>query len=344
MSEGPAGAAGAPSLSVIIPAHDLNGTLDRCLRGVASQVSAGDEVVLVVDGPERDLPSSMQSRPAAVQWTGHRTGPARARNVGATVTSGDVLVFVDSDVELEAGALAIVRGRFERESGLDAVFGSYDDDPAAPGIVSQYKNLLHHFVHARSAGAAVTFWTGCGAIRRRAFDRVGGFDESYRRPSVEDIDLGMRLFETGGRVELDPLIRGKHLKRWTLAALVVSDVRDRAIPWSRLLVDRWWFPATLNLDRRSRISATFMIGALALAAATPWWTPAAALALAALGAAVACQLDFYRFLAGRRGIGLALASIPVHLCYHVYSAASFVAVILSTPWRRRRARAAASRT
>ncbi len=50
------------------------------------------------------------------------------------------------------------------EPDLAAVFGSYDDEPAAPNFLSQYKNLFHHFVHQQGSAEASTFWSGCGAI------------------------------------------------------------------------------------------------------------------------------------------------------------------------------------
>ena len=56
------------------------------------------------------------------------------------------------------------------EDGVETLFGSYDDDPPAPGLVSRYKNLLHHHVHQNGRPDASTFWAGCGAIRRGVLD------------------------------------------------------------------------------------------------------------------------------------------------------------------------------
>ena len=130
---------------------------------------------------------------------------------------GDVVVFVDADVLPHADAFTTDPGAFEADPALTAVFGSYDDAPAEPGIVSQFRNLLHHHVHQQGAGEATTFWAGLGAVRADAFRAEGGFDaERYPLPSVEDIDLGTRLVADGGRILLDPLLQGTHLKRWTL--------------------------------------------------------------------------------------------------------------------------------
>ncbi|HEV2784812.1 MAG TPA: glycosyltransferase, partial [Solirubrobacteraceae bacterium] len=160
-------------LSVVIPATDAPATLPRCLAALAR--SAEPHEVVVVEDPGLG-------------------GPAAARNAGVARAQGDVVVFVDADVEVHPDALRRLRAALDADAGLDAVFGAYDDRPAARATVSRFRNLLHHHVHARADGPATTFWAGLGAIRREAFDAVGGFDaERYRSPCIEDIELGMRL-------------------------------------------------------------------------------------------------------------------------------------------------------
>ena len=113
---------------------------------------------------------------------------------------------------VRSDTIARIRRRFEMDPRLDALIGSYDDEPASAGFASQYKNLLHHFVHQHGREEAATFWTGCGAIRREVFAAAGGFDESYTRPCIEDIELGHRLRQRGRRIVLDPALQVKHLK------------------------------------------------------------------------------------------------------------------------------------
>jgi len=123
-------------------------------------------------------------------------GPAEARNAGARVASGDVLVFLDADVAVHADTLEKIALRLGERPHLDAIFGAYDDCPAAPGTVSRFRNLLRHYFHLRSAGKAYTFWAGCGAIRRSAFEATAGFPESYTEASIEDVEFGRNLDRT----------------------------------------------------------------------------------------------------------------------------------------------------
>src|SRR2546425_5047444 len=220
-----------PRLTVVVPATNCPPTLDRCLDAIRRATDGPDQLV-VVDGP-----SSF--------------GPAEARNRGAAQATGDVLVFVDADVEVHPDAFKRFRAAFRADSGLTAVFGSYDDEPDAPDPVSTFRNLLHHYVHQQAAGPAGTFWAGLGAVRRDEFLAAGGFIDH----PVEDIELGMRLASQGASIQLDPLIQGKHLKRWTLVEMIRTDFLVRGVPWVGLLLRHRQAPLNLNLGWRHRLSA-----------------------------------------------------------------------------------------
>jgi len=258
-------------------------------------------------------------------------GPAAARNAGVARSEGEIVVFLDADVEVHADALRRLREALERDPGLDAVFGAYDEHPAAAAMVSRFRNLLHHHVHVSAAGAATTFWAGLGAIRRDAFETVGGFDaRRYPRPSIEDIELGMRLHAAGHRIALDPAVRGTHLKRWTLVSMLRTDVTARGAPWVALRLERGGAGGrALNLSWRRRLAATAAVVAVGGAA-----TGGGRVAAAALAATVALDARFYALLARLGGPRLALAGVPLYLVHHLAAAASVPAGFLL--WARRR--------
>jgi GT2 family glycosyltransferase len=228
-----------------------------------------------------------------------------------------VLVFVDADVLVHSDAFVRIRAAFESDPALSGVFGSYDDEPAKDGAVSAFRNLLHHHVHHNSAGPATTFWAGLGAIRRDAFLGTGGFDEAYGVPSIEDVELGLRLTDAGHRLELAPEIQGKHLKGWTLPEMIRCDLHHRAVPWLTLVLRRRRLPASLNLSWPHRVSALASLG-LAGAAATRRYgalAPAATLL-------IALNHAFYRLLWEKLGPRKAALGVGLHVVHHLSAVAA----------------------
>ena len=278
-------------LSVVVPASDRPATLGACVEAVERAMAPGDELLAMTS-------------PAGAS-------PARLRNLGAMRAEGDVVVFVDADIVVHGDALDRLRAAFGGDRELAAAFGSYDDTPPG-GTVAMFRNLLHHHVHQTAGGSATTFWAGLGAVRRDVFLGAGGFDDRrYPRPMLEDVELGLRLTDDGRRILLMPEVSGTHLKTWSLRQMVRSDVRDRGVPWTRLLLERRRAPAVLNLGWRHRVSA------LAVAA-----LPVLALCgllvgvVAGLAAFLALNARFYALLVRRMGVARGVAGVGLHALHH----------------------------
>lgn len=312
-----------PVVSVIVPAFNGRGVLPRALEALAQSDLPRDQwELIVVDDASTDETAQIAARfaDAVVRLPGNPHGPAYARNRGFEAARGELLVFVDADVCVHPAALRQFVEVFTANPDVGAVFGSYDAAPPALGMVSQYRNLLHHYVHHRNAGDAETFWAGCGAVRRRLFDECGRFDEwHYYRPQIEDIELGHRIRAHGHRILLCPEIQGTHLKRWTLRGVITTDLKDRGVPWMRLLVQQGNASKNdvLNVRLIEKINTVLVwvtllcFGAAAFTGFWPW----ALGGLAILAWVVLTNRAMYRFFIGR-GWQLALAAVPLHLMYY----------------------------
>jgi glycosyltransferase involved in cell wall biosynthesis len=245
------------SISVVIPAYNASSYLRRCLEHLTKS-TVEHECIVVDDGSTDDTRDVAAGFGATVLSSQGRMGPAFARNLGARASKGDVIFFIDADVCVHADTLARVRANFDDDPDLAAVIGSYDDSPHCQDFLSQYKNLMHCYVHQHGRREACTFWSGCGAIRKKIFLEHSGFDESYRRPAIEDIELGYRLTRAKNKMVLDPLLRVKHLKAWSFISLVKTDIFDRGIPWTELILRDKNLPNDLNLQLSQRVSVALV--------------------------------------------------------------------------------------
>lgn len=322
-------------MSVIVPTHTLGGTLPRCLAALLESDDEETEIIVVHDGATEVIGESLREGVSELLRLPQRLGPAGARNEGAKKARGEVLLFIDSDVLVRPDTIARVASVMRNDPALDAVFGSYDDAPAHPNFLSQYKNLHHHFIHQTSDTVAETFWAGCGAIRRPVFELTGGFDaRRYPTPSIEDIELGYRLRARGGQIRLDKSIQVKHLKCWRISSLLRADIFARALPWSQLILHRPQRSTELNLKWRHRASS-LLVGALACAAMLSPLFPNLIWALISLLILVILlNLDWYFFLFRKKGAVFVIKALPMHWLYYFYSGVCFAVCWLMISWRR----------
>ncbi len=313
------------TISIVMPAYRAAHLLDQVLTPLIAMRDAGevDEVLVVDDVSPDDTAAKARAMGATVLVMPKNGGPGAARNLAADHAKGDILWFVDSDVVAWAGGAALIRAAFA-EPGVAAVFGSYDTTPAGTPWFSRYKNLTHRFYHQRAEREATTFWAGCGAVGAAMYRKIGGFDvDTYKVPSIEDIELGYRIKRAGGRILLVPELQGKHLKVWTMRNAIFTDLFRRALPWSRLMISREGVADDLNTSKLERFKAVvaglFLLSILGLVLAPGIWP--GTLGLGAL--ALALNRAFARFLYQNGGLGFAAASLLYHQVYYVYSAAAF---------------------
>ena len=326
-----------PHVSVVVPVYNGAATLGRCLDALARSVGVTWECIVVDDGSTDRSAEIARARGARVVRAGTvPRGPARARNLGVEHARASLICFVDADVLVRPDTLARFARLFAADSTLAAAFGSYDASPEAPGVLSQYRNLLHHFVHQTAREAASTFWAGCGAIRRDAFVAVGGFNTAYARPCIEDIELGYRLRAAGHAIRLAKDVHVTHLKRWTLWGILQTDIRDRALPWTALIMRTRTLPDDLNLNRASRASALSVFALLGLLGLGAIRRSAWLAATVPFGVLVACNRGLYGFFLRERGLWFTLRVLPVHWLYYGYSALAFAFGAAAYRWERRR--------
>ena len=329
----PIRAAQPSRISVVIPVYNQPEHLEKCLAALTA-ASDLSEIIVVDDGSTEDVHSVAKRAGVRYIRVPERRGAAAARNRGWRAAHGEFIAFVDSDVVVGPNVLSHMRNLLNENPILAGIFGSYDDEPADDNFYSQFRNLLHHYVHQVSKEQARTFWTGCGALRRSVLEEAGGFNEAL--PGMDDVELGMRLSGGGKLLFLDKSIQVKHLKKWTVASTVHTDIFLRAIPWTRLLAKMNMLPRDLNLGYRSRFSAVLVMLLFAIALLVPvsvvrgGW--AASLPHYCVASAVMVlglyyvNHGFYAFLARKRGLLFVSRAMAAHWFYYLYCGLTFLIV------------------
>jgi hypothetical protein len=158
------------------------------------------------------------------------------------------------------------------------------------------------------------FYTTAAAIRRDVFERVGGFDEGYETPDVEDTAFGQRLARDGFRVRVLAPLEVEHVKHYSLWGMLRTDFM-RAVSLTRLKLRH---PNDLGDNNTSvptsYIASVGVLGvAMALVVLGSWLesTPVLVLAAATALVSVALNAEFLRTIHAVDGVGRAVASVPV---------------------------------
>ena len=338
-----------PYLSVIVPVKNGHNVLPRMLGALSrSELPRETWELIVVDDGSRDdtIQIASQFADLVIRLPEPSRGPGYARNRGVERARGDCVVFLDADVLVRPDTLTRLATTMTTRQDVDAVFGAYCDEPDAAGVVSQYRNLLHHYTHDQEPGEAQTFWAGCGCVRRTAFVDVGMYDEwRFSRPQIEDIELGYRLSRGGHRILLQPEIQVTHLKRWTFRGMLKADFMDRGVPWARLLAEQRALlgPAaskakSLSLRAKEKSNTFFVcLGLLLMALSVrPTNHLLAVLGASCLLVVVLRGLPLYSFFFRKRGLPFAICGVVLHVIYYLTAAVSVVwgallAVVVGEP-------------
>jgi GT2 family glycosyltransferase/peptidoglycan/xylan/chitin deacetylase (PgdA/CDA1 family) len=206
---------GAPRISVVVPTHQRRELVLSLVDAFEKQdTDQPFEVVVVVDGSTDGTASALRGRshpfPLRVIEQPNR-GAARARNHGAETASGDVILFLDDDMEPHPGLLRVHLAA--HDAGAEAVVGAIPLHPDSPdNIMAQSVGEWADELTARCARPGYRLglndiFTGQLSMRRSLFRELEGFDERFTAGATfgnADIDLGYRLVARGVEVVFQP--------------------------------------------------------------------------------------------------------------------------------------------
>jgi glycosyltransferase involved in cell wall biosynthesis len=227
-------------LSLVISARNAAGHLERCLASVAPQRSELQEVIVVDDGSVDGSAEVARAAGCDVIRFARSRGICTARNAGARMAVGDVIVFIDADTSVEPGWAHALREAFD--DGATLVGGGLRWPE--PRTLAEHYQFGGRWHDETARNGFLPFVSGAHfAIRREVFLDLGGFDEVL--PSAEDVDLSFRAQLAGHSVSFAPDAELVHWPRSTIWALFrqrmhhvrgrrVADYKYRHFPFVRM--------------------------------------------------------------------------------------------------------------
>jgi lipopolysaccharide/colanic/teichoic acid biosynthesis glycosyltransferase/GT2 family glycosyltransferase len=208
----------APRYSVIVPAYQAAGTIGLCLDALERQTVARNQYeIIVVDDGSTDGTAEIARRAGACVVTQPNGGAAAARNSGAKVAQGELLLFTDSDCAPVPGWMAALIAAFD-DPRVAGAKGTYLTRQRA--IVPRFTQLEYEDRYDRMLGRETIDFidTYSAAYRPDVFWQNGGFDTSVRY--TEDQEFSFRLAEKGYRLVFVPEAQVYHRHNATLRAYI----------------------------------------------------------------------------------------------------------------------------
>jgi lipopolysaccharide/colanic/teichoic acid biosynthesis glycosyltransferase/GT2 family glycosyltransferase len=206
-------------ISVIVPAKDAAKTIRECIQALIHQEGLQfdhDYEVIIVDDGSIDDTAEIAEQLAVKVLRQTNAGPSAARNAGARLARGTLLVFTDADCIPSPTWLGNLTQPF-RNPEVVGVKGVYRTNQTA--LVARFVQLEYEYKYARMRNQATIDFidTYSAAYRKEVFIQNGGFDESFRVPSVEDQEFSFRLARKGYHMVFEPSAAVFHYHDHTLS-------------------------------------------------------------------------------------------------------------------------------
>lgn len=211
-------------MRIIIPSCHRDEMLKFCLDALMKSSISYYKTVIVYDGTNDDINKSLADYPVKVLKRGNIRSAAKARNLGAAGFEGDILVFLDSDVEVKKNAIKCLIMPI-KEGKAEATVGNYSEDVEGMNFAQKYKHLYISKIYSRRTGYIKNhFWTALCAVKMSVFSELGGFDEYFKGALGEDTEFGQRLTLANKRILAVPDAMGRHLKKLNIVKLILNDL------------------------------------------------------------------------------------------------------------------------
>ena len=207
-------------IAVIIPVYNSSQTLKKCLDAVFSNKFEKFEVIVISDNSEDNSINIAKNYNCKIIELKQNKGPAFARNTGANSASGDILLFVDSDVIVKEDILMHVNKAFNNKE-VNVVQGIYSHEPNYKNIITQYQqSFFCYYTWHEQYRYTNTLTSMCFAVRKNTFLKLKGFNTNIKKATAEDEEFGYKLINDGNKILISRELNVEHKVNYTIEKFI----------------------------------------------------------------------------------------------------------------------------
>jgi glycosyltransferase involved in cell wall biosynthesis len=214
----------APLISVIIPNHNGEKTIGRCLDAAFASQYSNFEVIVVDDCSADSSANIIKEFPCRLIRLTEHGGASKARNTGAQNSSGEALFFIDNDCLLQPDTLAKAAAAYEEEGPGVIIGGTYTPLPYDQKFFSIFQSIYIHYSETKNTQNPDYVATHAMLIAKNMFHKSGGFNEQFM-PILEDVEFSHRLKKMGATLRMVPEIQVQHIFNFTLVRSMRNGIR-----------------------------------------------------------------------------------------------------------------------
>jgi len=247
------------NLSIIIPTHNSQNTIGPLLMSINNSPSVNFNrlEVIIVDDKSKDetikiikrIKKTLNFQLLILNCRIH-IGPAKARNLGSKKAQGKYLLFLDGDVELKTQTLSNVFKIISNDR-IKAFTGIWDYHQKTNNFFPQFKALRdwsYWFAEREEYSHYYLFSTRIAGIEKKLFQKLNGFIEDYKEPTVEDIELTYRI-EKLAKIKFVPNIIVNH--EFEGFFIIAIKYFKRSRDWIKLYLKRFRFDPVATSKREA---------------------------------------------------------------------------------------------
>lgn len=312
-------------LSIVIPAHNSQNTIEPLLLSINNSPSVDFkklEVIVIDDKSNDDTIKIIEHIKGIFNFKliilklKTNLGPAKARNLGAKKAKGKYLLFLDGDVELKNRTLANVF-KIIINNRVKAFTGIWDYRQKTTNFFPQFKAIRdwsYWFVEREEYSHYYLFSTRIAGIEKKLFQKLKGFIEDYKEPTVEDIEFTYRIEKLAPIKFCSNIVVNHEFEEFfTIAIKYFKRSRD----WIKLYLKRFRFDPVATSKReafKSILSSVLILLLFMSIFFNILLIPSLLLFLIYSY----LEFKFWRFILQKKGFMFLLKSIPISIILYQF--------------------------